>query len=415
MRSCALAYTSSCLSEERGEKMKGFAELPAVPPDPLFALEHRYAQDSRPDRINLGIGVYADGEGKIRLLPSVHRAEWLDAERGAPRVYLPMGGDAHFCKEVGHLLLGTEASLEESVILQTPGSTGALYLIGRLLHDLLDVNKIWLTRPTWPNHHTIFRRVGMEVAELPYFDPSTRQIALDGFFSSVAALPKRSVLLLHTCCHNPTGCDLTPGQWKELTDLLVQGEHLPLLDTAYLGLAEGLEEDALPIRHLAERGIPALHAFSGSKSFGLYGERVGALLCTSVRPEWKEAIASQLKALVRATYSNPPIHGARLVAAILSDPPLAQEWREEVSAMRTRLQEMREGLTGALEARGIELPGCRAGKGFFYLLNLPKESIAELERAGCYFPSSGRINLSGLHTGNLEGVVDLLAPYLERA
>lgn len=390
-----------------------FAALEARPDDPILGLNVLYKQDTRDTKVNLGVGVFLDEEGQLPLMDAVGQAEARLVKRGAPHNYIPMSGLPAYCQSLQALVFGAdnEAVLSGRIAtIQSLGGTGALHLGAMFAHLLLNLNQAVVSNPTWGNHITLFEHAGFTVGKYPYFDPTTKAVDFEGLMASLQALEPGTVVLLHACCHNPTGVDLTYDQWTQVIEVLQARDLFPFLDIAYQGFGSGLDEDATAVRRLAAAGMTFMVASSCSKNFGLYGERTGALHV--VTPNAKEAavVTSILKSLVRAEYSNPPTHGAAVVAEILTDDALRQVWVNEVTTMRTRILAMRHRLKEEGDKLNADLSFATRQTGMFSFTGLNKDQMLALrETFGVYGVTNGRICIAGLNENNVSYVAKALA------
>jgi len=333
-----------------------FQHVEAYPGDPILSLNEAFGKDPRPNKINLSIGIYFDDAGKIPMLPSVRAAEHKVVTDAGARPYLPMEGAANFRTAVQELLFGKESAAVKAgrvVTMQMVGSSGGLKIGGDFIKRYFPASTMLVSDPTWDNHRAVFEGCGITVKTYPYYDAATGGLRFDAMLEALKSAEKHSVVLLHACCHNPTGVDLTKAQWQALVPVLKERELIAFLDLAYQGYGDGIEEDAYAIRLLADEGLSFLVANSFSKSMSLYGERCGAL--SVVCPDAAQAVnvLGQMKATIRRNYSNPPMHGGQLVARVLSDPELRPMWEAEVVAMRDRIQAMRRKLHDVLSAKLI--------------------------------------------------------------
>ena len=389
--------------------------------DPILSLNESFGKDPRSDKINLSIGIYFDDEGKIPMLPSVRAAELeVVAEAGA-RPYLPMEGAANFRTAVQHLLFGAEhAALKagRAVTIQTVGSSGGLKVGADFIKRYFPDTQILISDPSWDNHRAVFEGAGLTVATYPYYDPATGGLRFNAMLAALSRAEKHSVILLHACCHNPTGVDLTNEQWQQLLPVIKERELLPFLDLAYQGYGTGIDADAWPVRLFADAGISFLVANSFSKNMSLYGERCGAL--TVVCPNAQQAVnvLGQLKANVRRNYSNPPMHGGQIVARVLSTPALRSMWEAEVVTMRERIQAMRHRLYEVLNAKlpGRDFNYFLTQRGMFSYTGLNPEQCDRLKQEfGVYILRSGRMCVAGLNSRNVEATAIAMAAVLASA
>ena len=386
--------------------------------DPILSLNEDFQKDPRPHKINLSIGIYFDDAGRIPVLDCVRKAEAQLLEKGGAKPYLPIEGNADFRRAVQTLLFGagSRAVTEGRVVtLQTVGSSSALKVGADFIKRWFPDSGVWVSDPTWDNHRSMFEGAGVKVSTYPYYDAATGGLKFDAMLAALSDLPPRSVVLLHACCHNPTGVDLTPAQWEALIPVLKRRELLPFLDIAYQGYGDGIEEDAFAIRALADTGVPFFCANSFSKSMSLYGERAGGL--SVVCPTAAEAALAlgQLKATVRRNYSSPAIHAGGVVATVLDTPALHEAWVDDVNAMRQRIKAMRLSLHGVL---GAKVPGRNfdyflTQRGMFSYTGLSAAQVDRLRvEFGVYLIRSGRMCVAGLNTGNVEATAIAIAAVL---
>lgn len=395
-----------------------FRHLPTHPGDPILSLYAQYLEDRRPDKANLGIGMYFDNQGQLPVLDAVLRAERRLAERSEPRPYLPVEGLSAFQHAVQDLLFGAQHSAVAQgriATVQTVGSCGGLRLGADFLRAAFPGTKVWISDPSWENHHSLFEAAGFTVGRYRYFDPVRNTLDFDGMCDHLARLPARSVVLLHGCCHNPTGADPSPEQWRELTAIIAQGGLIPFVDLAYQGYGDGLDADAAPIRALSDANLSFLVANSFSKNMGLYGERCGALSVVCANAAQAELVMGQLRASVRQNYSSPPRHAGLLVAEILGNPMLRAQWMHEVAQMRERMVAMRQALYSALSQRIPErdFSFLLRQRGMFSLMGLTAAQVDHVRKAhAIYLVHSGRLCIAGLTTVNVEPVAAALAGVL---
>jgi aspartate aminotransferase len=396
-----------------------FPDLQPAPADAIFGLTEAFKGDRRPGKISLAAGLYQDETGHTPTLAAVAEAERRILAAATSKIYRPIGGDPSFTVPVRSLVFGgNHPALAEGRVetLQTVGGTGALRVAAELARRFRAEAKAWLSRPTWPNHPQVFGAVGLPVRWYPYLGEGG--LDLDGMFEALREATPGDVVVVHACCHNPTGTDLALADWRRLASLLAERRLLPLLDFAYQGFGEGLEEDAVGVRAVAAERGPVLVASSMSKNFGLYGERVGALSIVGATPDEAAALASHAKAVIRASYSNPPAHGSEIVTTILGDPELRERWVQEVAAMRDRIARNRARFAAVLEATltsGQRSSRLTQGallkqKGMFSLLGLSTGEVERLrDEFAIYVVDGGRINIAGLTAANLEPVCAAIA------
>jgi aromatic-amino-acid transaminase len=385
--------------------------------DPILSLNEAFQKDPRPGKINLSIGIYFDDEGRIPMLPSVRQAELAVVARAGARPYLPMEGAANFRSAVQGLLFGDGLTghADRVVTIQGVGSSGGLKVGADFLKAYFPGSTVYLSDPTWDNHRAVFEGSGHTTAPYPYYDAATGGLRFDAMLAHFRALPARSVVLLHACCHNPTGVDLTQDQWRALVPVLRERELLAFLDLAYQGYGDGIEEDAFAPRLLLAEGLPFLIANSFSKSMSLYGERCGALTVACPDAAQAALVMGQLKFMIRRNYSNPPMHGGQLVAEVLSNPELRAMWEAEVAEMRGRIQAMRQRLHAVLSARlpGRDFNYFLTQRGMFSYTGLSAEQADRLkEEFGVYLLRSGRMCVAGLNSRNVEATAQALGAVL---
>ncbi|RQP24063.1 amino acid aminotransferase [Piscinibacter terrae] len=395
-----------------------FQHLDPYAGDPILSLNEAYGNDPRPHKINLSIGIYFDDANHIPVLGCVKEAEAQLLAEGAAKPYLPIEGAPACRREVQKLLFGAEHEAVKSgriATLQTVGSSGGLKVGADFLKRWFPASQVWVSDPTWDNHRAMFEGSGLTVNTYPYYDAATGGLKFDAMLAALRTLPARSIVLLHACCHNPTGVDLTPEQWKALIPVLRERELLPYLDLAYQGYGDGIDEDAFAVRELASSGLSFFIANSFSKSMSLYGERAGALSVVCPSAAEAELVLGQLKATVRRNYSSPPIHAGLVVAKVLSEPKLRAAWEADVAAMRERILAMRKALHGVLSKK---LPGRNfdyflTQRGMFSYTGLTAAQVDRLrEEHAVYLVRSGRMCVAGLNTRNVEATAVAMAAVL---
>jgi aspartate aminotransferase len=398
-----------------------FAKLEMAPPDPILGMEESFRQDSNPAKINLSVGIYRDDKGNTPIFCSVKKAEIYLLEKESSKNYLAIPGSPEYSRAVQELVLGEnhEATANQRAITaHTPGGTGALRVAADFLRKNNLAARIWVSQPTWPNHPNIFRAAGLGVETYPYFDAATNGISINGMLAALQQIPEGEVVLLHGCCHNPTGIDPTPELWRQIAEVMEKRNLLPLVDFAYQGLGEGLLEDAQGVLTLCRPGRELLVASSFSKNFGLYNERVGALTLIAGTAESAASAFSQVKSCIRANYSNPPFHGGAIVATIMQDASLRAEWLEEVQAMRNRINLMRKLFVRTLADLKVErdFSFIERQRGMFSFSGLTKDQVLALRRKyGIYVVDSGRINVAGMTASNMEPLCKAIADVLTSA
>ena len=398
--------------------MNLFSTVQLAPKDPIFGLTEAYNADQRPGKVNLGVGVYYTDEGKVPLLRAVLEAEKEVVAKEAPRAYIPIEGPNPYNSAVQNLLFGKDSALIQAgrvVTAECLGGTGALRVGGDFVKRLEPTAKAAISSPSWENHRGIFEAAGYDVLEYTYFDPKTRGVDFDGMVKSLESFPAKTLVILHACCHNPTGADLTKDQWKTIISICQQKQLIPFLDIAYQGFADGIEQDGAAVRMFADSGMSFFVSSSFSKSFSLYGERVGALSIVTQSKQESARVLSQLKRVIRTNYSNPPTHGAAIVATVLNSPKLRQMWEDELAQMRDRIKSMRHGLKEKLAAAGVsqDFSFIEAQRGMFSYSGLTSDQVAKLqEQDGIYALSTGRICVAALNTKNIDRVAQAIARVL---
>lgn len=384
-----------------------FAQVAGAPEDPILGVGQQFKADPRPEKVNLSVGVYQTEEGKIPVLRAVREAETRLFNACKPHGYGPISGNPDVDRYIQELLFGKDSEVVKSgraCTVQSLGGTGAIKLAADLLHVVLGKTKAATSAPTWGNHNTIFKQAGYNVSHYSYYNKEAGAIAFDQLIADLKAKEPGTVVILHACCHNPTGLDFSAAQWDELLQTVIAGKLVPLLDIAYQGFDKGLDEDAYSIRLFAKAGIDFLVSSSFSKSFSLYGERIGGLTVVTQNAEEAARILSQVKQMARANYSNPPNYGANLVATVLGDPELRAMWVEELAGMRKRIREMRELLVEEMVKAGSPRDFSFVTKqdGMFSFTGFTPDQIERLKKEyGIYAVSNGRICIAGLNKKNI--------------
>ncbi len=398
-----------------------FAAVALAPRDPILGLTEAFNADPRATKVNLGVGVYYDDNGKIPLLTAIREAETARLNALPPRGYLPIEGLAAYNRAVQELLFGAQSQLlaeNRAVTAEALGGTGALKIGADFIRQILSEGKerkVYISDPSWENHRALFSTAGFTVETYPYYDAATRGVNFSGMKEKLAGLAAGSVVVLHACCHNPTGADLSESQWNEAVALCREKSLVPFLDMAYQGFAEGIEADAVAVRLFAASGQQFFISSSFSKSFSLYGERVGALTIVTSGKEETERVLSQLKRVIRTNYSNPPTHGAAIVATALTTPALRQTWESELAAMRDRIRAMRTALVERIAAQGVkqDFSFVVQQRGMFSYTGLSAAQVDRLrEEFGIYAVSTGRICLAALNSKNIDYVAAAIAKVL---
>ncbi len=398
--------------------MSIFSAVALAPRDPILGLNEQFNSDTNPSKVNLGVGVYSDDSGKLPLLSCVLAAEQTMLSAPKPRGYLPIDGMAAYVSAVKSLVFGADSEPVLSgrlATVQTLGGTGGLKVGADFLKSLKTGAKVLISDPSWENHRALFGGADFSIGTYRYYDAATRSIDFDGMLSDLNAAGPGTVVLLHACCHNPTGYDLSPAQWDQVIITLKTRNLLPFLDMAYQGFSAGLVEDSEVIRKFAASGLVFCVANSFSKSFSLYGERVGALSVLCRTADEATRVLSQLKSVVRANYSNPPTHGAAIVAAVLSSPALRTQWEAELGDMRVRIKTMRQRLADGLQAAGItqDMSFITRQVGMFSYSGLSKDQMVRLRQEfGIYGTDTGRICVAALNSKNIDYVCASIARVL---
>ncbi len=393
-------------------------QLTMAPSDPILGLTDAFRKDPNPDKINLGVGVYKDESGHTPILNSVAQARQRILAAETTKNYLAIDGSPEYSQVVQELLFGAGHALLGSgrtVTVQAPGGTGALRVAADFLHQHFPAARVWISEPTWANHSQIFRLAGIQVQTYPYFDARTNALDFAAMCRALDSAPAGDIILLHGCCHNPTGVDPTPDQWRDLAGLLTARHLLPLVDFAYQGLGRGLREDAEGLATLCAALPELLVASSFSKNFGLYNERAGALTLVAATPEAAQQVLSHLKICIRANYSNPPAHGAAIITTVLQDTQLRQEWEGEVRAMRQRIGQMRALFVATLRQKGVvrDFSFIERQQGMFSFSGLNKEQVETLRHVhGIYIVGGGRINVAGMTRQNMDPLCNAIAAVL---
>ena len=395
-----------------------FETIVAAPPDPILGLTEAFKKDQNTNKVNLGVGVYKDASGQTPILASVKSAEERLLRSENTKNYLPIDGQPEFDRATVELLLGANhpaLAAQRTVTAQAPGGTGALRVAADFVFSTLGKRTVWLSDPTWPNHPQVFNAAGLATATYPYFDKRNNGVAFDAMLDGLRAVPEGDVVVLHGCCHNPTGVDLQPEHWRAVGEVLAERRLLPLVDFAYQGFANGLETDAAGLHQLTEHCESMLVASSYSKNFGLYNERVGALTLVAADDKQAEAALSHIKRVARANYSNPPAHGGAIVATVLNDPALRRQWEAEVADMRNRINTMRHLFVETLQEKGVDrdFSFIARQRGMFSFSGLNADQVKALrDRFAVYVVGSGRISVAGMTEHNMDYLCSAIAEVL---
>jgi aspartate aminotransferase len=396
-----------------------FDTVSKAPDDAILGLNEAFARDPNPEKINLSVGVFKDATGQTPILRSVKQAEARILENEQTKTYLGIQGSDEYGRAVQELLFGPNhpvVTAGRTAAVHTPGGTGALRVAADFLKKLFPASKVWLSEPTWPNHPSVFQAAGLQVGTYPYFDAAGNTLAFERMMAALGNIPSGDVVLLHGCCHNPTGVDPTSDQWRQIAEVVARRGLVPFVDFAYQGLAEGIREDAAGVAALTRTGCDLLVASSFSKNFGLYSERVGALTVVCGTDAAAAAVMSQLKVCIRTSYSNPPAHGAEIVTTILGDPQLRRMWEDEVRNIRERINGMRSLFVRTLAEVGIQrdFSFIARQRGMFSFSGLTPEQVRRLrDEHAIYIVGSGRINVAGMTPDNVRPLCTAIADVLE--
>ena len=392
-----------------------FESLELLPPDAIIGLIAEYRSDPREPKVDLGIGVYRNATGETPVLDVVKRAEQRLVDTQATKTYIGSAGPADFNEAMRDLTFAGTVDNDRVAMLQTPGGSGSLRVAAGVILRARPDATIWVSSPTWANHIPLLGGAGLDLKPYAYYDEETKALDFDGMLDSLRGIPKGDIVLLHTCCHNPTGIDPDEAQWRAIADLIVERELLPFVDIAYQGFATGLDADAFLIRELAGRVPEMIVANSCSKNFGLYRDRVGALFVVTADSDARDVVQSQANNVVRTMYSMPPDHGAAVVAMILNDNKLREDWIDELTAMRERLREMRQLLHDALReaAPDHDFSHLVRAKGMFCFLGVSPVQVGRLKKEhSVYMVDSSRINIAGITADNVGHIARSVAAVL---
>jgi len=390
------------------------AAVAMAPKDPILGVTETYVADKNPSKVNLGVGVYYDDNGRVPLLECVRRAEEVRVRSGTPKSYLPIDGIAAYDRAVQELVFSKES--KNIVTVQALGGTGGLRIGADFLKQISPASTVWISEPSWENHRALFEAAGFPVKEYPYYDPKTHGLNFDGMLGALKKLPAGAIVVLHSCCHNPTGVDLDQGQWKQVLEVVQSRGLLPFLDLAYQGFADGTDADAYAPRLFAEAMQPVFLSSSFSKSFSLYGERVGAFSLVAGSADEAARALSHLKRVARTTYSNPPTHGADIVTRILATPELRAQWEQELGAMRDRIKTMRKALVDGIQRRvpGFDFSFVLKQRGMFSYSGLTREQVLRIRSDNSiYTIETGRICVAALTSKNIDYVADAIAKVIQ--
>lgn len=387
-------------------------QLPPAAPDQIIELMGLFRADPRSDKIDLGVGVYKDADGRTPVMRAVKEAERRLVDGQDSKSYVGLLGDTAFCAAMRDLVLDGAVPNDRVALAQTPGGTGAVRQLYEMIQKAAPAATLWMSEPTWPNHPAIARNLGLPIATYPYLDPDTLDVDFDGMRDALSQAPAGDVVLLHGCCHNPTGANLTPAQWAELTALIVARDLTPMLDIAYQGFGDGLDEDAAGLRAMAAQVPEMLIAASCSKNFGVYRDRVGVMMAIGADSAAAKLATAAMASVNRLNYSFPPDHGGKAVHMVLADPALRADWQAELEEMRTGMLGLRQGLADALrrETNSDRFDFIARHRGMFSRLGLTPEQVRTLREAhGIYMVGDSRINVAGLRTEILERLAKAIA------
>lgn len=390
--------------------MNLFESVKLAPPDAILGLTEAFNADTNPRKVNLTVGVFKDEQGNSPVLNTVRDAARRLIERQTTKTYLPMTGSPAYVKAVQDLVFGPQNEMVTTgrvVTVQTPGGTGGLRVAADFLRSNIGIRQVWVPRPTWPNHPSVFTAADLSISEYPYLDTETNSLNLEGMLTVLESIPPQDIVVFHGCCHNPTGIDPETEHWETIAKIVKARRLLPVVDFAYQGFGDGLVEDAAAIRAFSEYGVEFMVCSSFSKNFGLYRERVGALSIVTKNEDEAARVASQVKIVVRKNYSNPPAHGAEIVAEIWNDPELRQRWEIELGKMRDRLITARQDLVDHVRRTrlGNRLDFLTSQRGMFSMLGLPQEAVDRLRDIhAVYLVKGARINVAGITPDNVEYV-----------
>lgn len=397
-----------------------FESLSTLPADPIFGLMSEYAEEKNPKKINLSVGVYQDASGQTPIFSAVKKAEQQLIDAQQTKVYAPLSGDPAFLEGITSLLFGETLAKQNDYrisTVMTPGGCGALNMGAKLLMQSSGSSTIWVSDPTWGNHYPLLESSGLELKNYPYYDAETKGVKFDAMISALKKIPEGDTVLLHGCCHNPTGADLTEQQWSEVVTVLDNRNLLPFFDVAYQGFGDSLDQDAYGFRLAVSELSEVLIASSCSKNFGLYRERVGAITAVAQSASHAEAIESHILSAARCCYSMPPSHGGEIVGHLLSDQELTDEWITELNQIKMRVNSLKTRLVKDLNGAQskVDFSFLDSSKGMFCYLGMPKEDILRLRSEfGIYLLDSGRINVAGLSEANLPILVDSISTVISR-
>jgi aromatic-amino-acid transaminase len=394
------------------------AAVQMAPRDPILGVTEAFVADQNPNKVNLGVGVYCDDNGKVPLLECVRRAERQRVEAAPPHSYLPIDGLQSYDRAVMELVFGAEAAASGRIVtVQALGGTGGLKIGADFLRRIDPQAEVWISEPSWENHRALFENAGFKVNAYPYYEPKTRGLDFAAMLGALEGLPAGAIVVLHACCHNPTGVDLSREQWQKVLDVVKRRELVPFIDLAYQGFGDGIEADGYAARLFAESYSPVFVSSSFSKSFSLYGERVGAFSLLAGSADEAARALSQIKRLVRTNYSNPPTHGGKIVATVLATPELRAQWEQELAGMRERIKSMRKALVEKIRARApsADFDFILAQRGMFSYTGLTKAQVERLRSEfSVYAIDTGRICVAALNSKNVGYAAEAIAKVISQ-
>jgi aspartate aminotransferase len=395
-----------------------FESAPLNPPDAIFGLIEQFKKDTNPNKINLSVGVYQDESGKTPVMKCVRTAEQMMLDAEGPKSYLPIDGSPAYDDAVGRLVLSDSVADNPNIhwaTAQTPGGTVSLRIAGELLQRVFEVDTIWMSSPTWANHPQIYGAAGLQIHTYDYLDANKTGLDFQHLIDSLASAQPGQAILLHTVCHNPTGVDPSPEQWEQLASVVQQKQLFPVFDFAYQGFGVDLDADSFPIRHFVESGGEALICNSFSKNFGLYAERVGGITAVTQSADVMTAMRSQIQSTIRTMYSNPPLHGGKIVETVLTDANLRKQWQGELAEIRYRILELRSTFVDTMQelAPGRDFQYINKQRGMFSYSGLTADQVERLKQEhAIYALKSGRINIAGINNSNLQPLCKAIASVL---
>ena len=395
-----------------------FDDVPLAPADPILGLTEAFKKDPNPEKINLGVGVFTDASGKTPLLACVKEAEKRLAATATTRNYKPIDGDPDFRAHMQNLIFGKDSEIvytKRAYTACAPGGTGALRVTGDFIKANFPTTTVWISNPTWPNHLQIFDAAGLRTCRYPWFDPVRNSLDFGALMDTLKSITSGNAIVLHACCHNPTGIDPTPEQWAQIADVLASRNILPIIDFAYQGFGSGLDEDAVGVRTIASKCHEFVVCNSCSKNFGLYADRVGGATFVTTSEQTAQRVASQVKRVIRANYSSPAQHGFSIVSTILSDKALASQWEDEVLGMRNRLNGLRALFVETLGKKGVEqdFEFIKRQKGMFSFSGLNKEQVQTLrDKYSIYIVASGRVSVAGMNEKTMDRLCEAIKSVL---